>query len=125
MAAQNTGTVVTVREIASVYGIPGTLLAKVFHQLRMARFLHSHMGKNGGYSLARNPASLTLTEIISAIEKPPNLVSCLEDDCYPCPQEKECNILHPMDRLNRQLRDILDSVTIETLSGQQKPAHGV
>jgi hypothetical protein len=30
-----------------------------------------------------------------------------------------------MARLNRQLRDFLDSVTIETLGGQQKRARGV
>ena len=93
--------------------------------MRKARFLHSHQGKNGGYSLARNPTAITLTEVISAIERPPNLVMCLEDEGRPCPQEDGCNIRNPMDRLNRQLRDFLDSVTIETLSGQQKPAHGV
>lgn len=125
MAAQEPGAVMTVREIAARYGVPGTLLAKVFHQLRTAGFLHSHLGKKGGYSLARDPADVTLTEVISAIEATPNLVPCLEEDCYPCPQEKECNILYPMDRLNRQLRGILDSVTIQTLGRQQKPVRVV
>lgn len=125
MAAQEAGAVVTVREIAAVYGLPGALLAKVFHQLRTARFLHSHQGKHGGYSLARDPADVTLTEVISAIESPPNLVLCLEENGQPCPQEEGCNIRDPMVRLNRQLRDFLDSVTIETLGGQQKPVHGV
>lgn len=125
MASEEAGTVVTVREVATMYGIPGTLLAKVFHQLRTARFLRSHLGKKGGYSLARDPADVTLTDVISAIENPPNLVPCLEQDCDPCPQEKECNIVHPMGRLNRQLRGILDSVTIQTLGRQQKPVRVV
>lgn len=125
LAALDEGSVVTVREVSEQYAIPGKLLAKVFHELKTTGLLKSHQGKNGGYSLARDPDTVTLTDVISTIEGTPDLVSCSHTNGDHCPQFSDCNIQNPMDALNRRLRGFLDSVTLKAFCVQQKGSSGV
>jgi Rrf2 family protein len=56
--------------IAESCGIPASHLMKVLQQLVRARILESERGPNGGFSLRRDPGSITLLEIIEAIDGP-------------------------------------------------------
>jgi Rrf2 family protein len=112
IAAQPAGTIVTVREVAEHYNIPAKLLAKVFHELKSARLLRSHQGKNGGYSLAHLPSEVTLAQIVDVIEGQSKVVICFDSEGYQCPQHDHCNIVNPMEQLNHRLRKLLESVTL-------------
>ena len=112
IASKPPGTIVTVREVADQYDIPGKLLAKIFHELKSAQLLRSHQGKNGGYSLARIPGELTLANVVDVIEGPSHVVTCYDEDGYKCPQGDSCNIVEPMAQLNRRLRSFLETVTL-------------
>lgn len=125
MASLGPGAVVTVRGVSEQYGIPGKLLAKVFHEMRSANLLCSHQGKNGGYSLARKPSEVTLTDVINTIEGKADLVHCSGAGGSPCPQSNGCNIQSPMEALNSRLRGFLDSVTLEAFCVPQNQGEGV
>lgn len=112
IAAQPPGSIVTVREIAEQYRIPGKLLAKIFHELKSAQLLRSHQGKNGGYSLARVATDMTLANVADVIEGRSPVVTCSDDEGYHCPQSEKCNIVQPMEQLNSRLRGFLESVTL-------------
>ena len=120
IAEMGKGQIVTVRQVAEAYRIPGKLLAKVCHELKSARMLLSHQGKNGGYSLARDPKDVTLTDVIQTIEGRADLVSCIDSDGQHCPQFDDCNIKSPMESLNASLRGFLDAVTLETFCQSQR-----
>ena len=124
LASKDKGAVITVREVSETYQIPGKLLAKVFHEMKTAKLLRSHQGKNGGYSLAREPKDVTLTEVIKTIEGNSDLVSCSSTNGQHCPQLTDCNIQSPMEALNCRLRSFLDSVTLETFSAEKKETPG-
>lgn len=113
IAASPPGTVVTVREIAEHYNIPGKLLAKIFHELKSAQLLKSHQGKNGGYSLAQLPSQVTLAQVVDVIEGRSNVVVCFDSEGYRCPQYDNCNIVNPMEQLNSRLRGFLESVSLQ------------
>lgn len=113
IAAQPAGTVVTVREVAEHYNIPSKLLAKIFHELKGARLLRSHQGKNGGYSMAQIPGEVTLAQVVDVIEGRSEVVICFDSEGYHCPQHENCNIVKPMEQLNARLRGFLESVTLQ------------
>jgi Rrf2 family protein len=54
--------------IAAAMGIPPRFLPQVMGDLVRAGLVEGVVGRNGGYRLARDPASITLLEVIEAAE---------------------------------------------------------
>jgi Rrf2 family protein len=61
---------VTSHDIARAHGIPEKFLLKVLKHLATAGLLHSNKGPHGGYRLARPAKSITLLEIVEAVDGP-------------------------------------------------------
>jgi Rrf2 family transcriptional regulator, cysteine metabolism repressor len=59
-----------IREISETYGIPDRYLVQILLQLKGAGLVTSTRGASGGYQLARAASSITLSEILGAIEPP-------------------------------------------------------
>lgn len=55
-------------ELAEAEAIPNQFLAQILSELRKAGLIESRRGKKGGYVLGRPPATITLYDIIVAIE---------------------------------------------------------
>ena len=73
---------VSAREIAAQYHIPAELLAKVLQQLARKGLLVSQQGMNGGYVLARDPARISIVDVVEALEGPISITPCERgDDC--------------------------------------------
>ena len=56
--------------IAHAQGIPLKFLENILIDLRHAGIVHAQRGAEGGYRLARDPAEVTLGEVIRAVEGP-------------------------------------------------------
>ena len=63
--------------------IPKPTALKVLRQLKDRGLVHSTMGVNGGYRLARHPSDISLADVITAIEGKIEISRCL-DDSYNC-----------------------------------------
>lgn len=59
---------VRIRDIAQANGIPARFLVQILLQLKGAGIVTSTRGSAGGYQLARDPAELSLGEVMSIIE---------------------------------------------------------
>lgn len=59
---------VRIREIAEAHGIPSRFLVQILLQLKGAGIVQSTRGASGGYQLARDPAEITLGEVMSAVD---------------------------------------------------------
>src|SRR5262245_38668575 len=70
MAQQKNSKPVASHNIAQARGIPERFLLKVLKPLVSARVLRSIKGPNGGYELARNPADISMLEILEAVDGP-------------------------------------------------------
>jgi Rrf2 family protein len=70
MAVQKHDRPVASHNIAQARGIPERFLLKVLKPLVSARVLISIKGPNGGYRLARQPADITMLEILEAVDGP-------------------------------------------------------
>ncbi len=64
----SSGEVRRVEELAAAEGLSANYLVQILTQLRPAGLVVSKRGKNGGYQLGREPESITLAEIVSAME---------------------------------------------------------
>jgi Rrf2 family protein len=70
LAKQKEDHLVASRQIAEAQGLPERFLVKVLKPLVSAQVLLSLRGPNGGYRLARPPRTITLLEIVEAVEGP-------------------------------------------------------
>ena len=77
------GTVVLRSQISEAEGIPSSFMAKILRRLVQAQLLVSSRGVNGGFALARPAATVTMLDIVEAIEGPLSLTGCSTDpdDC--------------------------------------------
>src|SRR6187549_764818 len=64
------------REIAEEYGIPLELMAKVLQRLVRSGLLVSTQGTRGGYTLGRVPSSISVADVIQAIDGPLTVTAC-------------------------------------------------
>ena len=62
------GAVRRIEDLARSEKISANYLVQILNELRNAGLVESKRGKNGGYLLARDPASVTLLEIVGALE---------------------------------------------------------
>ena len=59
---------VRIREISATHGIPERYLVQILLQLKGAGLVASTRGASGGYQLTRPPESISLAQIITAID---------------------------------------------------------
>ena len=63
------GTTCSSRDIAEEMSIPRDYLIQIAQQLRNSGLIEARPGKNGGYRLAKDPADISLLEIIEALRE--------------------------------------------------------
>jgi Rrf2 family protein len=82
------------RDISDALNIPQHFLGKILQLLSRHGIVTSRKGRGGGFYLAKPAAQISPYEVITAIDGPHNLSSCLFgfpccDDEQPCPVHSE------------------------------------
>ena len=103
------------REIAEQYDIPIELLAKVLQRLARRGLLTSHQGTRGGYTLSRPTTSISVADIIQAIDGPLTVTACSTDD-EQCEQFLKCNVRDPLWRIKDRILSALDECSLAEIS---------
>lgn len=62
-----------IREVAAGQGIPPQFLEQVLAQLKRALLVRSYRGSRGGYALARDPAQISVLEVLTCLDGPVEL----------------------------------------------------
>jgi len=110
--------VTSVRSICERYPVPRRLLAEVLKVLQRSQLVESHRGAHGGYSLARAPEEIKLSEVIGALEGHPSLTSCEALGAYEassCTVEAVCPIRSPIHVLRQGIWRMLANTTLSDL----------
>jgi Rrf2 family protein len=82
------------RDIARRQAIPYAFLQKIIRDLCAAGFVEASRGRRGGVRLARPAESITLLEVLEAMEGPIRLNRCSREP-HLCPRYSFCAI-HPI-----------------------------
>ena len=109
------------REIAGQYDIPIELMAKVLQRLARSGLLTSHQGTRGGYTLSKTTDSISVADIIQAIDGPLTVTACSTDD-EQCEQFMKCNVRDPLWRVRERILTALGECTIAELAAEPPPA---
>jgi Rrf2 family transcriptional regulator, nitric oxide-sensitive transcriptional repressor len=78
-------------EMAAEFGISRNHLAKVVRDLAGSGFITTQRGIGGGFTLARPPQSITLGEVVRALEEEA-LVECFRADGGGCMLTARCRL---------------------------------
>jgi len=102
------------REVAESTQLPLPVVSKILKSLARGGLLVSHRGAKGGYSLARDSEEIRVTEMIGALEGPFGLTECV---MHPgaCPQESNCDVREPWQRINLAVHEALHRITLADL----------
>jgi len=115
LAQQPPGKMSLISEIAEAVDAPQTFLAKIFQNFAKQGIVNSYRGTGGGFTLGRLPSEITLREIVEAVEGPIIPNRCLTGKGG-CDKDNEC-LVHPVWRkVQSQIVQILEGVTIEELA---------
>jgi len=120
LAARPDRETTSARELAASYDIPPELLAKVLQKLVRAGLLESHQGIRGGYGLARPARSISVADVIQAIDGPLTVTACSEVD-HSCDQYAKCNIRDPLWRIKDRIVSALSTTSVAELAADMAP----
>jgi Rrf2 family protein len=107
------------REIAARYNLPLPLLMNLLKLLAQKGLTRSVRGPRGGYTLAKPSNKIALTDIITAVEGPVQLVQCVEmheEDHNECQLVSCCPVRSPIHRIHDRLVSFLTSITLSDIA---------
>lgn len=103
-------------EVAAATHIPQPTVSKILKALVRAELLVSHRGAHGGYGLVRAARSVSVAEIIEALDGPIALTSCVEVGAHDCGIEHLCATRVSWRRINGAIRDALEGITLADMA---------
>lgn len=87
--------VVTIHEVAESHQIPVKYLEQILLALKRAELLESRRGVRGGYTLAREPARISVGEVLRAVDGRFSRTHCLESEkcaTHACVEANGCGL---------------------------------
>jgi len=94
--------------IADRQQIPPAFLSKVVAGLTQAGLVRTHRGAAGGVGLARSPETISLREVVEAVQGPIILNECT-DPYRACPLEGACTVSRAWREAQKNLEELLGS----------------
>lgn len=102
-------------ELATASGLAVTTASKILKTLARHGLLRSVRGAKGGYVLTRPPESISVADVIAAMEGPLAVTEC-SVHLGQCSQEARCPSRDNWRRLNQLVRGMLSGVSLLDLS---------
>jgi FeS assembly SUF system regulator len=115
MARNHDGSLHTARDLAAESRLPLPTVSKILKELLQGGLLVSHRGIKGGYSLAKKPREISVSEIIAVLEGPIALTECSTDISGACDLEPCCPIKNNQRIISQAVRGALGSVMLADL----------
>ncbi|MGF6307679.1 Rrf2 family nitric oxide-sensitive transcriptional repressor [Bradyrhizobium sp. i1.8.4] len=109
-------------EIAAEFGISRNHLAKVVRDLAEAGFIATQRGAGGGFSLARPAETITLGQVVRALEGGSPLVECFRDDGGDCVRRPRCRLKARLAAAREAFMRELDGTALAECAYLPRPA---
>ena len=108
----------TINDIAKRIDAPVKFLEQVLLDLKKGGFVESKRGNVGGYHLAKDPAKITLGQVVRYIEGPIEPISCVEKGYTKCSDLSCCLFRGIWQKVANATSGIIDNVTFGDLANQ-------
>ncbi len=104
LAKQKKNVSASLRTISHTYSMSFAFLQKVAGLLNRKGLIKGTRGKTGGYVLNRSAMSLSLKEIIEAVDGPIQVMGCLSHDTKSlCPRMQFCSVRSTFSTMNEKI----------------------
>ena len=113
--AVNRRRLVNISEIADRFAISRNHLVKVVHNLARGGFVKSYRGKGGGIELAREPAQISVGDVVRYTEGPPKPVECFNAEKNRCIISGACGLAEVIEEACDNFLITLDRYTLADL----------
>ena len=114
LAMHDTGKPRLIRDIAQTQQISEKYISRLVIALRRAHLIRSIRGVNGGFHLAKNPAEITLLEVLEVMEGPISVVECVNSK-HSCARNSKCGARTIWQKLNENIRVMMAGGTLEEI----------
>jgi Rrf2 family protein len=118
LASEAPAGVASARVIAEKYEIPVELLAKVLQQMARVGLVAAQKGAHGGYKLGRAASTISLADIVEAIDGPLAITACGRND-DPCDQYGSCTVRDPLGRVKDKILTVLQTTTLAEMGDKE------
>jgi Rrf2 family transcriptional regulator, cysteine metabolism repressor len=105
----------TINDIAKRIDAPVKFLEQVLLDLKKGGFLESKRGNVGGYQLAKDPAKITLGQVIRYIDGPIEPIACVEKGYSNCIDLRKCVFKNVWLKVAQATSEIIDNVSFADL----------
>ncbi|MDE0723109.1 MAG: SUF system Fe-S cluster assembly regulator [Alphaproteobacteria bacterium] len=102
----------TATTVAEKSGLTVPTVRKLMKMLSKAGLLNSTRGVNGGYTFAKNPNMINVSEIIEAVDGPIAMTTCLDRTQTTCVMDSHCPTKDRWHVINDAVRTALQAVTL-------------
>jgi Rrf2 family protein len=106
-----------IRDISAAQNIPRRFLEQILLELKRHGYLQSRKGPGGGYSLAKDPARISVAEVIRTMDGPLAPSKCVSRTAYEaCPLEEGCGLIWLWRRVRDDIVEVLENTTFADLA---------
>lgn len=118
------GKALSIEEIARRSETPKRFLEHILLEIRNAGFIASVRGRNGGYLIIKDPAAISLSELLRMIDGPIAPLPCLSrrayQRCDDCSDENACRIRSVFAEVFWSYLLLIESMTLADLVREPK-----
>jgi len=109
-------TLVPARTLAEAQHIPLRFLEQQLGTLHKAGLVESFRGPGGGCRLARDPATIHVSEVVDAVEGLLYPMNCLNTEDHTCFQDAQCGIQDLWGEVHVAIRKVFENLTLADLA---------
>jgi len=108
----------TINDIAKRIDAPVKFLEQVLLDLKKGGFVESKRGNVGGYQLSKDPAKITIGQVIRFIDGPIEPIACIEKGYTNCSDLACCLFKGIWQKVASATSNIIDNITFKDLADQ-------
>lgn len=102
-------------EVADAQGISRDYLEQIVPALRQADLVQSTRGAHGGYELARDPARITVGQVLQALEGEIFPLRCVSENAIECDRSAICAARTVWTKVHARVSETLNGMTLADL----------
>ena len=114
--AEHPGGVLSAVDLAERARLELPTVSKVLKILAHAKLVASFRGQSGGYRLARAPETISVADIVAAMEGPFGMTECVAHEGQ-CHHEPHCGVRGNWQRISRVIEQALREITLAEMVG--------
>jgi FeS assembly SUF system regulator len=115
-ARREAGARLSASELAQETGVPLPTAQKLMGRLAAEGLLTSVRGATGGFALARPAETISLADVVEAVEGPISLTQCSDGVNHDCALDAHCKVKPHMGIVGNAIRGALGAVSLTELA---------